>query len=512
MKLPPSRSGSIARNSLLNLAGQGIPLVVGIACIPFVIQGLGVERFGILSLAWMLLGYFVMFDFGLGRATTKFFAEKLHDGRAEELRSLFWTSCAINILLGSIGGILVVALAPVLANSVFEISPGLEIIAERTFTLLGLSLPLVLVSTVFRGTLEAARRFDYVNVVVVAANSLNYILPAAGILFGLDVSQIVLLLMVSRLMASSTYFLLCLRLFPVLLGKVSFSLNQTKLLMGFGGWLSISNAVQPMLMYLDRFVIGSILSLSAVTYYTAPYEIAVRLLVIPVSLAVTLFPSFSLLGYGNLEESATLFLRSAKFLMLIMGPLVMLVVFFAPDILHVWLGGEFAEKSTVVFQILAIGVLFNSPANVPYSLIQGLGRPDITAKFHLLELVLYVPLVWLLVKALGIVGGALAWSIRITLDAVLLFSASSKLMGEHLQLEYSLGRSVILVATLMCVMAVGILLQTTLPIRVAVAMVALILFTISCWRFVLDDAERGFVVFTARRVVQTASGGSHDVR
>jgi O-antigen/teichoic acid export membrane protein len=64
--------GLIARNTLLNLIGLAAPLLVAILTIPYVVHGLGTDRFGLLSLAWVVLGYFTIFDLGLGRATTKY--------------------------------------------------------------------------------------------------------------------------------------------------------------------------------------------------------------------------------------------------------------------------------------------------------------------------------------------------------------------------------------------------------------------------------------------------------
>ena len=65
---------SIVKNTFINLAGQGLPLLVGLFTIPLIIKGLGVERFGILTLAWMVIGYFSFFDLGLGRALTQIIA------------------------------------------------------------------------------------------------------------------------------------------------------------------------------------------------------------------------------------------------------------------------------------------------------------------------------------------------------------------------------------------------------------------------------------------------------
>lgn len=65
-------SRTLARNAVLNLFGMTLPLLVAIVAIPFVARGLGAERFGLLALAWVVLGYFPLFDLGLGRATAKY--------------------------------------------------------------------------------------------------------------------------------------------------------------------------------------------------------------------------------------------------------------------------------------------------------------------------------------------------------------------------------------------------------------------------------------------------------
>lgn len=59
---------SLAKNTLINFAGFVLPLAVGLITIPLIVSGFGVERFGLLTLAWAIIGYFSLFDLGLGRA------------------------------------------------------------------------------------------------------------------------------------------------------------------------------------------------------------------------------------------------------------------------------------------------------------------------------------------------------------------------------------------------------------------------------------------------------------
>jgi O-antigen/teichoic acid export membrane protein len=101
---------------LFNLIGQGLPLVVAVVTIPFIIQGLGTERFGLLSLAWVVLSYFAIFNLGLGRATTKFVAEALGKGEENQVPRLVWTAVTVQAFFGLLGAIVLASITPLLVE------------------------------------------------------------------------------------------------------------------------------------------------------------------------------------------------------------------------------------------------------------------------------------------------------------------------------------------------------------------------------------------------------------
>src|SRR5437867_13017999 len=102
----------LARNGVWNVVGQSLPLVVALFAIPQLIETLGTDRFGLLTIVWAAIGYFGLFDLGLGRALTKLVAERLGRGHTEELPRLVWTALGLIAVLGVVAAALVAALAP----------------------------------------------------------------------------------------------------------------------------------------------------------------------------------------------------------------------------------------------------------------------------------------------------------------------------------------------------------------------------------------------------------------
>ncbi|HIB84841.1 MAG TPA: flippase, partial [Chromatiaceae bacterium] len=155
-KQPNFTSGRrLARNVLWNLLGTGAPLLVAIVAIPILIDGLGTARFGVLTLAWMVVGYFSLFDLGLGRALTKLVAEKLGKGLDDEIPALIWTAISLMTVLGVLGAVVVAALSPWLVVGVLKIPLDLQPETLTAFYLLAASIPIVIGTTGLRGILEA---------------------------------------------------------------------------------------------------------------------------------------------------------------------------------------------------------------------------------------------------------------------------------------------------------------------------------------------------------------------
>ena len=490
----------LARNTLLNLFGMGAPMLVALLAVPILIGGLGTERFGVLALAWMLLAY--LGELGFGATTTKFISEAIGAGYDDDLGAIAWTSVGMQFVVGLLEGVALALATPWLVERAFNIDPALWAEARTCLYLLAAALPIIGLSRSFQGVLEAGQRFDLITAVRIPATVANYALPMGGVLLGWSLPAIFGLVLASRTVVLVVYAALAGATFPALGWRPRLHGRLWREMLGFGGWTAVSGVISPLIVYSDRFFIGVLLSMTAVTMFAAPYELIVRLSIVPMAVVATLYPAFSqMVGGGQWARTGLLAARSVKAILLVIGPIALVLIGAASEGLRLWLGPEFAGESALALQILGIGVLINATAQVPYVLLQGAGRPDIPARFHLVELPIHLLVSWLLIRSWGIPGAALAWSLRVTLDAVLLFVAADKL--ALLRLADLRRERVVRTAALIGVAAVGVSMPmdavSALPRLGIVGAVALAVIPL-IWRFGLDHAERTRIVSLLRPV------------
>jgi len=421
----------LARNVIWNLVGNGAPMIVAVFSIPILIQGLGRDRFGVLALAWALIGYASLFDLGVGRALTQLVAKKLGAGEDREVPALVWTSLILMLLLGAAGALAAVLLAPWLVHRALNVPVGLQVETLRSFYLLGLSIPVVIGTAGLRGLLEAHQRFGMINALRIPMGVYSFASPLLVLPFSRSLFPVVVVLVCGRVIGWAAHLVLCLRVVPELRQGIVWHGAVAGPLLRFGGWMTVSNIVSPLMVTLDRFLIGALATMTAVAYYATPYELVTKLLIIPGALVGVMFPAFSTVFEQDPARAGRLYRRCVKTVFLVLFPVVLLTILLAHAGLRLWLGAAFAEHSFRVLQWLAAGVFINGLAHIPFAMVQGAGRPDLTAKLHLIELPLYLLALWWLIAMYGVEGAAMAWTARVAVDGAVLFGMARRFFSAN---------------------------------------------------------------------------------
>lgn len=420
---------SLIRNSLWNLLGQGAPLLVALFTIPPLLHGLGTERFGLLTILWLLIGYFSLFDFGLGRALTQLVSKNIGLRQEQKIPSLVWSAMALMASMGIIGSATIVATFPTLVRTYLKIPEHLQGEAISATYALAIAIPFVVTTTGISGILAAKQRFKTINMLRIPLGIYTFVAPLLLLQVSANISHIAWLLTIGRMLFLALHILACIRAIPGL-KKPQFDFQAVKPLFRLGTWMTVSNVIGPLMVSLDRLIIGATLSMAAVTYYATPYEMVTKLWIIPSAIVGAIFPAFASLYATDKHRAAEVCDQGIRHIILLMFPAILGIIVFADQGLSIWLGPEFAAHSTTVLQWLAVGVFLNSLCQVPFSLIQGAARPDITAKLHLIQLPIYLATLWMLMQSSGIKGAAIAWTGRILFDAALLSIAVIAVLPE----------------------------------------------------------------------------------
>lgn len=474
----------VSRSIVWNVCGTTFPLVVGIAVIPAIIRHLGVARFGVLSVVWMMMGYFSVFDLGLSRTLTKVTADRVGTSAEHEIPSLVTTTLVLVVTCSVILAVLVAATSRVIAERILSVPTDMIADVSHAIAWLAIGLPFVLIATVLFGVLEGLHRFATTSLVRLPLGVLMFLVPLGVVPFTVHLGPITAALTGLRVAVAGVLAWITVRTLPgIRAPKTWFKRDQVKPLITYGGWLTVSNFVGPLLVYFDRFVIAAVLGAAAIAYYTVPFDTVNRLLILPTAMQAVLFPAFATLRTHSPARVIAVFEKSAEKTLLAMFPALLGVMLLANPALNLWVGPVFANQSSTVARALMIGIFVNSLARAPLVLVQGYGHSKWTGLLTLAELPLYGSLLWMLLKWYGINGAAYAWTARVLVDTAILYFMAGRC-------ERGLIPVAIRNAVWMSVACAGaiVLNATTHGTPVRVVLVALA--ALSCGAFILQDVRK----------------------
>jgi O-antigen/teichoic acid export membrane protein len=415
---------SLKRNILWNIAGAGAPLIIAVFSIPYLLRTLGSEGFGVLTLVWALIGYFSLFDFGIGKALT-YELSRRSSSEMGELAPYVQAGIALTCATGVLGAALIAVLAKPLSSNWLSISSNWERDAFIAFLIAAIGIIPTTITSGLRGALEGINRFSASNINRIALGSLMFALPAWAVSFHGNHLWIATLYMVAArlaLMLVASY-----QLRQHLLSNSRLKREHLNALLNYGAWLTVTGVIGPLMIFGDRFFVSAAIGTELLPQYVIPQEGLQRLLLIPAAICGALLPRMASLPRGQvLTEYKRNFNRVAWG----MFGICAVVALVSYPVLSIWISTPFADSALTVTLILTVGIWFNAIAMVPYTIIHALGHPKITAIFHIIELFFYVVLLWMLTSSFGLIGAALAWTGRVILDFILMRTTMRKILSK----------------------------------------------------------------------------------
>lgn len=404
-----------------NLAGGLVPMAVTLIVTPFYLHLVGLERFGILSLIWLLLGYLGIFDFGFGRTVASAVARESDEHRRADF---FWTGLALSTLGGLAGAFLAYCIGRFFFDRIFSVSADLSgEIGTALLTLVAI-LPFVTISSVLTGYLQGREQFGKLNIAQSAGTILFQTAPLlAGWLVSVELPWLAVGALLGRVGGVILLFAYCLSLSKE--ARVPrFSISDVRPMLSFGGWTMVSGVMNQLMLTMDRFVIGAVSSLHAVAIYSLPYNVIIRVTLIPYSWFSVLFPRFAAAKHD--EEARQILEFGSRVMFLTITPITVCGLIFLKPFLDLWVGREIADQAVPPGTILMAGFWFYAMTFMPLAFFQSRGKARVPTLAYAIEFVVFVPLLYFAVAKAGVIGAAGAWVFRTMLDGIILYWAANR--------------------------------------------------------------------------------------
>ena len=403
---------SLSRHTTYNLIGALVPLMLSLVTVPAYLHLVGVERYGVLQIAWLLLGYFGLFDLGLGRATSFRIAAQ-HNASADARAETFWSALVVNIAMGFMGGAVLWFCAQYAFVDHARVSALIRSEMLAAIPFLAVSVPIATATGVLTGALQGREKFLETNSISVTSTVMFQLLPLGIALFWLPYLPALLAAALSaRLVGLSILMRRC-WLELVVGAPIRISSEAMTSLLRYGGWVTLTAIFGPMLVMADRFAMGAMLGMVAVAVYSIPYNLASRIAVMPAALTNALFPKLSSAAPAEARAMGD---AATTLMLALISPPVLIAILAAEPFLKLWVGAQMGASAAPVARILILAFWFNALALVSFTRLQARGRPDIVTKVLLLQIPPYWLALYFGMTRFGLLGCALACLLRMVMD------------------------------------------------------------------------------------------------
>lgn len=412
MRPPVARS--VGRNAVYNLIGSALPLALSLVTVPLYLKLVGPDRYSVLAIAWLFLGYFGLFDLGLGRATAyRIAAQK--DAPAEDRAITFWTATLINPMIGVVTGALLWAVSAWYFAHVFKVTESLRPEIMASIPLLALSVPLATLTGTLTGTLQGREQFLKINMISVTSTSLFQLLPLAVAYFhGPYLPLLLAAAICARFQAVARLWWECHK--EVGRGfRPRISRERFKDLIGYGGWVAVSSLIGPLLVVSDRFVIGGVLGALAVTHYTVPFQLVQRIQIVPAAINQALMPRMASSDADGRKRLGDL---SDRILQALLTPGLLVAILLFEPAMKLWVGNTLGGEMAPAGRVMIVSFWLFALSAVRITLLYSSGRPRAVTTAYAFELPLYFTVLYAAMQAFGLMGCAFALVFRTGMDLV----------------------------------------------------------------------------------------------
>lgn len=399
-----------------------LSVVVTFLLLPFNIKTLGHEAYGVWLLVISVTGYLGLLVLGAPMASVRYIAQYAAEGQKEKLNEAVGTFLGLYVALGAaalgIGLVLYVVFV-----SVWTIPAAFSDEVRITFAIVVTHIAFGFLQQLPYGIMSAYRDFVLRNAIIGSGVILRLLLTLVVLSQRPVVSSLAYVLMAVLGFELVVAWMMVGRRYPMLrLSFAHFEWRMLKRILSFSLYVLILQAGTRIAFETDSLVIGGLLRLEDIPFYTVACSMAMYLTQFVIGIAAVVMPTATKLqSEGSADELRKMFLRWSKIAYsLALAPGLFLIVL-GPRFLAWWIEPSFENVAGPVLRVLMISFLAFLPLRgVALPILMGLGRAGKPTIAFLIVSVINLGLSIALARPFGLVGVAVGTAIPNVLFACVL--------------------------------------------------------------------------------------------
>ena len=399
-------------NIFSNWTNLVLIVVAALIVSPIIVHNLGNELYGIWVLIGSITGYFTVLDFGVNTALVRFISKYEAQGRKERSREIYSNAF---VFFGAVG-ILIMVCTAVFAykfGDLFDIKAVSRGYLYLVFLVVGIDLAVGMLFTVFLGTLKAVQEFLKINIVSISAMIIKNIVLVVLLLKGYGLLTLAMVQFITTVGRCVPQYFIIKSDYSHLKFKMSDSSKMMfRKIYDYSLYSFIISVALKVLFYTDSIVIGSMVSVSDVTFYAIPMTLILYLEQFVYAAMSVLTPVVSSYdAQGNIEANRRIYIVGSKYSLVLSLPMLFVVFTNGAEFISLWMGEEYGLRGDVVLKILTVGYVFSLSQVIANGILKGMSRHRVFAYILAAEALVNLVLSVALAPVYGIEGVAIGTAV-----------------------------------------------------------------------------------------------------
>jgi len=426
---PPVTGTTVARNASAAFTGQLAILVMSFVATGVIVRELGARAYGTWSLVAAVVAYAGLLDLGLGVSLVRRIAESERgDDRASSGEAM-GAALVVTAFMGVVAAALIWLLAGQ-AATVLKVPAELRGDFVSAMRIAAIGAGVALPGSALGAAAAALQKLPWIIRLEVAVTLLTLSAQLLLTVSGGGITALAAAFAAGRGLSLAGRWVIARRLLRGTAFRSSPRYPFWTSLGRFGLLKAVHQLLSQIVLYLDRLLVGAMVSVEAVAYYTVALELSQRLLMVQSNVAQAYYPAACALA-SDRPALRKLYRRAAGSVALFTLPAALLLALFARPILALWVGADFADHAAPVLAIAALAYGGMSLTAIPSVTADALDQPGLSVRYGLASVAINVVLALILIPRLGAAGAAWAILGNVVLQGPFFVLAVNRLMNRR---------------------------------------------------------------------------------